>query len=89
MKRLIPFLDAVAGLALAATPNFKDVLEGHLAKEAVENLAARGIVEGFPDETFWGDDYVTRYQIAMLVYRLLEGGPRGARVSVEVNLRRS
>ncbi|ADR37768.1 S-layer domain-containing protein (plasmid) [Oceanithermus profundus DSM 14977] len=75
MKRLIPILVAVAGLALAAAPNFKDVPEDHWAKEAVESLAAQGIVEGFPDGTFRGNDYVTRYQIAMLIYRLLESEP--------------
>ena len=79
MKRWIVLFVAVAGLALAAAPNFKDVPENHWAKEAVENLAARGIVEGFPDGTFRGNDYVTRYQIAMLVYRLLEAAPLEAK----------
>jgi len=76
---LLPIFFAVIGLALAAAPNFSDVPVGHWAKEAVESLAARGIIEGFPDGTYRGDEYVTRYQIAMLVYRLLEESPKAAR----------
>jgi hypothetical protein len=51
---------------------FSDVPAGHWAKEAVEALAAKGIVIGFPDGTFRGNEGLTRYQAALIIYRLLQ-----------------
>ena len=51
---------------------FSDVPAGHWAKEAVEALAAKGIIVGYPDGTFRGGEAITRYQAALIIYRLLQ-----------------
>jgi hypothetical protein len=56
--------------ALAA-PLFPDVPDNHWAKDAVAALAAKGLVEGYPDGTFKGDRAATRWEVAMIVARLL------------------
>ena len=64
-----------------ASAQFSDVPAGHWAKEAVEKIAAEGIILGFPDGTFRGNENLTRYQAAMIIYRLLqklEPGQMGA-----------
>ncbi|MBC7082933.1 MAG: S-layer homology domain-containing protein [Firmicutes bacterium] len=75
MKRYMPIaLAAVLVLALAvptAAGPFADVPENHWAYEAVKQLAAYGLVEGFPDGTFRGAEPMTRYQMAMVIARLL------------------
>ncbi|MDI6637742.1 MAG: S-layer homology domain-containing protein [Bacillota bacterium] len=75
MKRYMPIaLAAVLVLALAvptAAGPFADVPENHWAYEAVKQLAAYGLVEGFPDGTFKGAEPMTRYQMAMVIARLL------------------
>lgn len=43
----------------------------HWAFDAIAELAAKGIVEGYPDGTFKGDRAMTRYEMAMVVARLL------------------
>ena len=61
------------GLALAATaaPLFPDVPDNHWAQDAVRELAAKGLVEGYPDGTFKGDRAASRWETAMIVARLL------------------
>jgi len=54
-----------------AAPLFPDVPENHWAKDAVAALAAKGLVEGYPDGTFKGDRSATRWETAMIVARLL------------------
>ncbi|ALJ92107.1 S-layer homology domain-containing protein [Thermus aquaticus] len=73
-KRLVALLAGLLtvlsmGFGLA---QFSDVPAGHWAKEAVEALAAKGIVIGFPDGTFRGNETLTRYQAALIIYRLLQ-----------------
>jgi predicted nucleic acid-binding Zn-ribbon protein len=73
-KRLVALLAGLLtvlsmGFGLA---QFSDVPAGHWAKEAVEALAARGILIGFPDGTFRGNEPMTRYQAALIIYRLLQ-----------------
>jgi archaellum component FlaC len=73
-KRLVALLAGLLtvlslGFGLA---QFSDVPAGHWAKEAVEALAARGIIVGFPDGTFRGNETLTRYQAALIIYRLLQ-----------------
>lgn len=55
----------------AAAPLFPDVPENHWAKDAVAALAAKGLVEGYPDGTFKGDRAASRWETAMIVARLL------------------
>ena len=53
---------------------FPDVPKNHWAYEAIHQLAAQGIVEGYPDGTFGGGRTMTRYEFASLVYRALQTG---------------
>ncbi|SDE49873.1 S-layer homology domain-containing protein [Thermus arciformis] len=73
-KRLVTLLAGLLtvlsmGFGLA---QFSDVPAGHWAKEAVEALAAKGIIVGFPDGTYRGNENLTRYQAALIIYRLLQ-----------------
>jgi hypothetical protein len=54
-----------------AAPLFPDVPDGHWAKDAVAALAAKGLVEGYPNGTFKGDRSASRWETAMIVARLL------------------
>ncbi|MBQ7569051.1 S-layer homology domain-containing protein [bacterium] len=62
----------MAAPAFAAPLSFPDVPANHWAKDAVETLAAKHIVEGYPDGTFKGDRATTRWELAMVVARLLK-----------------
>lgn len=53
---------------------FPDVPEGHWAYEYVKSLADKGLLEGYPDGTFKGNQPMTRYEIAAMVYRALQNG---------------
>ena len=57
-------------LPVMASP-FADVPENHWAYDAVKQLAAYGLIEGFPDGTYKGQEPMTRYQMAMVIARLL------------------
>jgi hypothetical protein len=63
-------LVAFAAPALAANP-FMDVPMNHWAYDAIGQLAASGIVNGYPDGTFKGNQPMTRYEMATLVARAL------------------
>ena len=72
-KRVIPLVGVVlfCCFSAVAAPLFPDVPEGHWAKDAVASLAAKGLVEGYPDGTFKGDRSASRWETAMIVARLL------------------
>lgn len=57
--------------ATAAAPLFPDTPEGHWAQDAVRRLAQRGLISGYADGTFKGDRAATRYEVALIVARLL------------------
>ena len=52
----------------------RDVPAGHWAREAVTLITQRGLIQGFPDGTFRGNESLTRYQAALLFFRLLQSG---------------
>lgn len=61
---------ALLGLAMPAqaqTATFTDVGDNYWARPFIENLAAQGIIAGFPDGTFKPDQAVTRAQFAAIV----------------------
>ncbi len=58
------------GGALAQS-SFPDVPADSYAADAVSQLVELGIVNGFPDGTFRGNEAFTRYQAALVVSRLL------------------
>ena len=58
------------GQSASATP-FSDVPANHWAYQAIQSLAADGLVEGYPDGKFKGDRPLTRYEMAVLVARVI------------------
>lgn len=74
-KRVLSFVAATmvlsATMPALAAPLFPDVKDDHWAKDAVAKLAAQGLLEGYPDGTFKGDRAATRWEVAMIVARLL------------------
>jgi len=75
MKKLLALvavfaLVAFAAPAFAANP-FVDVPMNHWAYDAISQLAAKGIIQGYPDGTYRGNHPMTRYEMSMLVARAL------------------
>ncbi|MFG0252111.1 MAG: S-layer homology domain-containing protein, partial [Phycisphaerales bacterium JB038] len=71
-KILVALLAAVTVGGAFAQSSFPDVPENHWAGGAVDRIADLGIVIGFPDGTFRGNEAFTRYQSALVVSRLLD-----------------
>ncbi|MGC8972340.1 MAG: S-layer homology domain-containing protein, partial [bacterium] len=74
MKRLILLLTVVLALAFSApvmSAPFSDVPSTHWAYDAVNELAAKGLILGYPDGTFRGNNPLTRYELAMILSRLI------------------
>lgn len=61
------FLLMLAGVSSAKS--FDDVPRTHWAYDAVEYLASKGLVEGYPDGTYQGEKEMNRYELAILVAR--------------------
>ena len=74
MKKILAITAAAAltaGVSAFAANPFSDVTPNDWAYQAVSDLSAQGIVEGYPDGTFKGERNVTRYEIAQIVARLM------------------
>jgi len=75
MKKFLAVLAVVALVAFAAPAfaanPFMDVPAGHWAYDAVAQLAARGVISGYPDGAFKGPQPATRYEVASMVARAL------------------
>jgi len=52
--------------------SFQDVPEDHWAYEAIETLTKEGIITGYPDGSFKGTNSMTRYEIVLLISRLIK-----------------
>jgi hypothetical protein len=59
----------MASGVLADGHEFPDVSVNHWASDAVSRIAAHGIIIGFPDGTFRGNESFTRYQAALVISR--------------------
>ena len=85
MKKQLAVLAATAVLgvtsAFAANP-FSDVTPQDWAYQAVAQLAAQGVVNGYPDGTFQGQHNITRYEMAQMVAKAMA---RQERVDAEQN----
>ena len=85
MKKHLAVLAATAVLgvtsAFAANP-FSDVTPQDWAYQAVAQLASQGIINGYPDGTFKGQQNITRYEMAQMVAKALV---RQDRVDAEQN----
>ena len=68
---------AVLGVTtvFAANP-FSDVTPDSWAYQAVSQLAAAGIVNGYPDGTFKGQNDITRYEMAQMVAKAMANQDR-------------
>lgn len=64
-------LTAVLSVGASAQGAY-DIPPGHWAHDAVEELANKGLVLGYPDGRFLGDRPLTRYEMAALVKRVLD-----------------
>ena len=74
MKKILA-MAAVAALAAgasayAANP-FSDVSTSDWAYQAISDLSDRGMVEGYPDGTFKGQQNITRFEVAQIIARLM------------------
>ena len=74
-KKLATVLAAACVLgattAFAAPNPFSDVTPNDWAYQAVSQLAAEGVVEGYPDGTFKGQQNITRFEMAQMVARAM------------------
>jgi hypothetical protein len=61
-----------AAYAAPAQGPFADVPTDHWAYDAVNELAALGIFNGYPDQTFGGTRALTRYEFAVALQRMLQ-----------------
>src|SRR3954447_1993937 len=66
---LVPLV-AASGLAHAQVAP-KDVPPDHWAYAAVQDLASKGLLLGYPDGSFIGSRALTRYEMAVIVQRVL------------------
>ena len=76
MKKLavlaaVVVMAAVAAPAFSATNPFMDVPMNHWAYDAIGQLAAHGILSGYPDGTYKGKQPTTRYEMASALARAL------------------
>ena len=75
-KTLVSALSAAlvigaASTTFAAANPFSDVPRDHWAYDAVTQLAADGVVEGYGDGTYRGDRNITRYEMAQMVAKAM------------------
>lgn len=76
MKRIaavvaIAAVAALAAPAFSATNPFMDVPMNHWAYDAIGQLAAHGILSGYPDGLYKGKQQTTRYEMASALARAL------------------
>ena len=67
-----------APVTSATVTNFTDIPAGHWAKDAVDLIVQKGLIQGFPDGTYRGNENLTRYQAALIFARLLQTGALSA-----------
>ena len=72
------FVVGAAGTTFAAANPFSDVPRDHWAYDAVTQLAADGIVEGYGDGTYRGDRNITRYEMAQMTAKAMAKGDMSA-----------
>ena len=75
-RKVFALLVATIMVATMITPAFAnmpfaDVPKDHWAYDSVAELAAAGLIIGYPDGTFKGERQFTRYEMAMVFARVL------------------
>ena len=68
----------IAFPAAASANPFEDVPGNHWAYDAVAALAANGVIEGYGDGTYRGEQEITRYEMAQMVARAMAKNTAGA-----------
>lgn len=85
-----PTAPAAPATTTSAVPaqvvTFTDVPAGHWAKDAVDVIVQRGLIQGYPDGTFRGNQNLTRYEAALIFYRLLQSGAIGSSTLSQTDL---
>lgn len=76
MKKLLSLSAAAiimstAGVVCAASNPFSDVPKDSWAYDAVATLAADGVIDGYPDGTYKGNNTMTRFEMAQIVARAM------------------
>ncbi|MGC8902000.1 MAG: S-layer homology domain-containing protein [Fervidobacterium sp.] len=71
MRKTLTLLSLLV-LIITVTAAFRDIPKGHWAQTYVERLEQIGIITGFPDGTYRGDEALTRYQTALFISRTLD-----------------
>jgi len=73
MKRfsILLVVALVLTTVVASANPFSDVPFSHWAYDAVNKLAAKGLIQGYPDGTYKGEKHVTRYALAMVTAKML------------------
>ncbi|MFW5961987.1 MAG: S-layer homology domain-containing protein [bacterium] len=70
---LVLFLIVILNMSIiVSAEDFEDVPSEHWAYNAINKLASVGWLDGYPDNSFQGDNEMTRYEIAVLTARILD-----------------
>ena len=69
-----------ASTTFAAANPFSDVPADHWAYDAVAQLAAEGVVEGYGDGSYRGEQEITRYEMAQMVAKAMAKGATSAQL---------
>ena len=67
----VALVAGAASTTFAAANPFSDVPSDHWAYDAVAQLAKDGVIDGYGDSTYRGDNQITRYEMAQLVARAM------------------
>ena len=71
-------LVGMTSTTFAAVNPFSDVPADHWAYDAVAQLAADGVIDGYGDSTFKGNRNITRYEMAQMVAKAMAKNSAGA-----------
>ena len=80
-------LASASSITFAASNPFSDVPAGHWAYDAITQLAADGIIEGYGDGTYLGNRNITRYEMAQMIAKAMAKNPVGTDRSRDWNLK--
>lgn len=88
MKKIMILVGALMLVSLCAplmAQSFTDVPTDHWAYTAIQDLANKGFVVGYPDGTFSGKRAVSRYEFAMAVSRIIASIQPAAPANVDLS----
>lgn len=79
MQRWAAALPELGPEPIVSLSSFGDVPAGHWARQALESLAQQGLLRGYPEGRFAGDQPLSRYEAAQLIYQVVQrlGGGMG------------